>query len=110
SPCSETNLGRPLSTTTPRSSEPSCSATKHMPGTTASTAAARRPRSGSRTSTSISSDEARRRGKEYEDPAMTTLERMRIPSRAANAPLYDWDELVQEDRVHRLIYTDPAVF
>jgi phenylpropionate dioxygenase-like ring-hydroxylating dioxygenase large terminal subunit len=41
---------------------------------------------------------------------MTTLERMRIPSRAANAPLYDWDELVQEDRVHRLIYTDPAVF
>ena len=24
--------------------------------------------------------------------------------------LYDWDELVQEDRVHRLIYTDPAIF
>ena len=23
---------------------------------------------------------------------------------------YDWDELVQEDRVHRLIYTDPAIF
>jgi hypothetical protein len=41
---------------------------------------------------------------------MTTLERMRIPSRAGNAPLHDWDELVQEDRVHRLIYTDPAVF
>jgi phenylpropionate dioxygenase-like ring-hydroxylating dioxygenase large terminal subunit len=26
------------------------------------------------------------------------------------APSYDWDELVQEDRVHRLIYTDPAIF
>ena len=26
------------------------------------------------------------------------------------ADLYDWDELVQEDRVHRLIYTDPAIF
>jgi phenylpropionate dioxygenase-like ring-hydroxylating dioxygenase large terminal subunit len=23
---------------------------------------------------------------------------------------YDWDELVREDRVHRLIYTDPAIF
>jgi len=41
---------------------------------------------------------------------MTTLERMRIPSCAGNAPLHDWDDLVQEDRVHRLIYTDPAVF
>src|SRR5215468_9477603 len=41
---------------------------------------------------------------------MTTLERMRIPPRVGNAPVYDWDELVQEDRVHRLIYTDPAVF
>ena len=26
------------------------------------------------------------------------------------ADLYDWDELVQEDRIHRLIYTDPAIF
>src|ERR1700693_4873864 len=26
------------------------------------------------------------------------------------ADLDDWDELVQEDRVHRLIYTDPAIF
>ena len=41
---------------------------------------------------------------------MTTLERMRIPSRAVNAPVHAWDELVQEDRVHRLIYTDPSVF
>jgi len=23
---------------------------------------------------------------------------------------YDWDELVQEDRVHHLLYTDPAIF
>ena len=29
---------------------------------------------------------------------------------AASADLYDWDELVQEDRVHRLIYTDQAIF
>src|SRR5712691_195091 len=33
------------------------------------------------------------------------LERSRIAS-----DLYDWDELVREDRVHRLIYTDPAIF
>jgi phenylpropionate dioxygenase-like ring-hydroxylating dioxygenase large terminal subunit len=39
-----------------------------------------------------------------------TLERVKAPVRLHNAPLYDWDELVQEDRVHRLIYTDPAVF
>ena len=33
------------------------------------------------------------------------------PSRIEDAAeLYDWDELVQEDRVHRLIYTDPAIF
>ena len=33
------------------------------------------------------------------------------PSRLADAhDLYDWDDLVQEDRVHRLIYTDPAIF
>eukprot|EP01036_Dinobryon_divergens_P015950 gene15950-21614_t len=25
-------------------------------------------------------------------------------------PHYDWDGLVQEDRVHRFIYTDPVVF
>ena len=41
---------------------------------------------------------------------MTSLERIRNPARANNAPLYDWDDLVQEDRVHRLIYTDPAIF
>src|SRR5262245_33666997 len=33
------------------------------------------------------------------------------PSRSEiTSELYDWDELVQEDRVHRLIYTDPAIF
>src|SRR5256885_2587624 len=31
-------------------------------------------------------------------------------SRIESADLYDWDELVQEDRVPRLIYRDPAVF
>ena len=41
---------------------------------------------------------------------MTVLERMRGPTQLNNASLYDWDELVHEDRVHRLIYTDPAVF
>jgi phenylpropionate dioxygenase-like ring-hydroxylating dioxygenase large terminal subunit len=33
--------------------------------------------------------------------------RIRLESPAS---LYDWDELVQEDRVHRLIYSDPAIF
>src|ERR1700757_4163784 len=31
-------------------------------------------------------------------------------STSAAADRYDWDELVQEDRVHRLIYTDRAIF
>ena len=40
------------------------------------------------------------------------LEKLNAPGgRLANAlDLCDWDELVQEDRVHRLIYTDPAIF
>src|SRR5215470_12455455 len=37
------------------------------------------------------------------------LEKLNV-SRIEGADLYDWDELVQEDRVHRLIYTDPAIF
>jgi phenylpropionate dioxygenase-like ring-hydroxylating dioxygenase large terminal subunit len=41
---------------------------------------------------------------------MTTIERVRTPSRLNNAPLYDWDELIHEDRVHRLLYTDPNIF
>ena len=39
------------------------------------------------------------------------LEKTTAPSRAAYlAPPYDYDELVQRDRVHQLIYTDPAIF
>jgi phenylpropionate dioxygenase-like ring-hydroxylating dioxygenase large terminal subunit len=40
---------------------------------------------------------------------MTILERI-PPSPARIEPSYDYDHLVQEDRVHRLIYTDPAIF
>ena len=29
---------------------------------------------------------------------------------ANGAPAYDYDALVHEDRVHRLLYTDPAIF
>ena len=40
---------------------------------------------------------------------MTKLER---PDRRAHipAPRYDYEALVQEDRAHRLLYTDPAIF
>ena len=40
------------------------------------------------------------------------LERLNMasPRDDSRAERYDWDELVQEDRVHRLIYTDPAIF
>src|SRR5512140_2332792 len=42
---------------------------------------------------------------------MTVLEKVgSMLNRLSGAPLYDWDELVQEDRAHRLIYTDPAIF
>jgi phenylpropionate dioxygenase-like ring-hydroxylating dioxygenase large terminal subunit len=41
---------------------------------------------------------------------MTTLESVKASPRLHSAPLYDWDELVQEDRVHRLLYTEPAIF
>jgi phenylpropionate dioxygenase-like ring-hydroxylating dioxygenase large terminal subunit len=42
---------------------------------------------------------------------MTILEKIGpSPQRLGGAALYDWDELVQEDRVHRLIYADPAIF
>jgi phenylpropionate dioxygenase-like ring-hydroxylating dioxygenase large terminal subunit len=40
---------------------------------------------------------------------MTALDSVRTSS-LRNAPLYDWDELAQDDRVHRLLYTDPAIF
>ena len=38
------------------------------------------------------------------------LEKLNTPRIERAAELYDWDELIQEDRVHRLIYTDPAIF
>jgi phenylpropionate dioxygenase-like ring-hydroxylating dioxygenase large terminal subunit len=42
---------------------------------------------------------------------MTKLEKISSSqSRPNAAALYDWDELIQVDRVHRLIYTDPAIF
>ena len=42
---------------------------------------------------------------------MTSLEKIgEPPTRLGGAGLYDWDYLVQEDRAHRLIYTDPAIF
>ena len=40
---------------------------------------------------------------------MTALEKIGpSPTRLGGTALYDWDHLVQEDRAHRLIYTDPA--
>ena len=42
---------------------------------------------------------------------MTALEKIGpTPERLGGTALYDWDHLVEEDRVHRLIYTDPAIF
>ena len=42
---------------------------------------------------------------------MTALERIGSPpTRLGGTALYDWDYLVQEDRAHRLIYTDSAIF
>ena len=42
---------------------------------------------------------------------MTALEKINAPpTRLGGTALYDWDHLVQEDRAHRLIYTDPAIF
>ena len=45
------------------------------------------------------------------DCSMTALERISAPpTRLGGTALYDWDYLVQEDKAHRLIYTDPAIF
>ena len=42
---------------------------------------------------------------------MTALEKINPPpGQFGGTALYDWDYLVQEDRAHRLIYTDPAIF
>src|SRR5213080_135477 len=38
------------------------------------------------------------------------LEKVNAGRLAGVSERYDFDELVQEDRVHRLIYTDPAIF
>src|SRR5690606_8070225 len=38
------------------------------------------------------------------------VDRLQVSQGLRNSPAYDWDELVQEDRAHRLIYTDPAIF
>ena len=35
---------------------------------------------------------------------------MTLIERSSRTALYDWDELVEEERAHRLIYTDPAIF
>jgi phenylpropionate dioxygenase-like ring-hydroxylating dioxygenase large terminal subunit len=39
-----------------------------------------------------------------------SADRMQASPRLPNMPAYDWDDLVQEERAHRLIYTDPAIF
>src|SRR3984885_6204084 len=45
------------------------------------------------------------------DCSMTALERISAPpAGVGGTALYDWDYLVQEDKAHRLIYTDPAIF
>ena len=42
---------------------------------------------------------------------MTALEKISAPpAGVGGTALYDWDYLVQEDKAHRLIYTDPAIF
>jgi nitrite reductase/ring-hydroxylating ferredoxin subunit len=42
---------------------------------------------------------------------MTALEKIGSPpTRLDSTALYDWDYLVQEERAHRLIYTDPVIF
>ena len=41
---------------------------------------------------------------------MTQMERVETVRPRNFGASYDWDELVQEDRVHHLLYTDAAVF
>jgi phenylpropionate dioxygenase-like ring-hydroxylating dioxygenase large terminal subunit len=41
---------------------------------------------------------------------MTVMETHRLGAVARTKSEYDWDELVQDDRVHRSIYTDQAIF
>ena len=35
---------------------------------------------------------------------------MNYSERMGRPPVYDWDALVEEERAHRLIYVDPAIF
>jgi phenylpropionate dioxygenase-like ring-hydroxylating dioxygenase large terminal subunit len=41
---------------------------------------------------------------------MSIHERVKVRGPVRNPPLYDWDDLVREDRVHRLLYTDQSIF
>jgi len=42
---------------------------------------------------------------------MTIIEKVHTPGPIGPVqPVFDWEELVQEDRVNRLIYTEPAIF
>jgi hypothetical protein len=41
---------------------------------------------------------------------LAMLEKVNTGRLANPSGRFDFDELVQEDRVHRLIYTDPAIF
>jgi len=46
-----------------------------------------------------------------QDRPMTALEKINAPpSGVGGTAFHDWDYLVQEDKAHRLIYTDPAIF
>ena len=67
---------------------------------------------GSRTNISTSSDARPRLQQVSRRQELMSLDGSNRPQRPlGHAPLpYDWDELVQEDRVHRLIYTAPAIF
>ena len=41
---------------------------------------------------------------------MNAYEHIKLRSPLRNAPPYDWEDLVREDRVHRLLYTEQTVF
>ena len=41
---------------------------------------------------------------------MNVIDRVTSPAYRSNAAPHELNELVQEDRVHRLIYTDPSIF
>ena len=50
-------------------------------------------------------------GRDDQDRVVTALEKISAsPGGVGGAAVYDWDYLVKEDKAHRLIYTDPAIF